>query len=165
MGFQNLIVQLMHESVCKDSQGQTYYAALAPESQHHTNQRFFGGKRNVTAIFIIYKGSNNLEMSVPEDFKDINIRSEELKIVDKIKYRDALFAEYIGTKTDADNKKIPNFTIELEEINETEIGKFLGFWHLMAFYSALLRGVVPFGQPAVEDSKEITVQTIKKLSR
>ncbi len=50
-----LIVQLMHESVCKDGKGQTFYGALAPESQHHTNQRFFGGQRNVVGLFVIQK--------------------------------------------------------------------------------------------------------------
>jgi len=43
MGSLNLIVQLMHESVCKNGKGQTFYGAFSPVAQHHTNQRFFGG--------------------------------------------------------------------------------------------------------------------------
>ncbi len=42
-----LIVQLCHESFGKAGKGQTYFAHEAPESQHHTNQRFFGGQKNI----------------------------------------------------------------------------------------------------------------------
>ena len=44
-GVGELIVQLVHESYCKGGRGQTILWAGAPESQHHTNQRYFGGRR------------------------------------------------------------------------------------------------------------------------
>ncbi|MDA0999651.1 MAG: hypothetical protein O2807_03915, partial [bacterium] len=46
-GLGELIVQLIHESYCKEGQGQTVLFTEAPESQHHTNQRYFGGRPNM----------------------------------------------------------------------------------------------------------------------
>jgi len=46
-----LIIQLMHESVCKHGKGQTFFGDLAPESQHHTNQRFFWWKEKCLRTF------------------------------------------------------------------------------------------------------------------
>ena len=49
-GVGELIVQLVHESYCKGGRGQTILWAGAPESQHHTNQRYFGGRENVVGL-------------------------------------------------------------------------------------------------------------------
>jgi glucose-6-phosphate isomerase len=162
--FQNMIVQLMHESACKDGKGQTFYCSLAPESQHHTNQRFIGGKKNVIGTFIVVKkSSHESKIQVPQELSEINYKGENLSVINGINYQDALRAEYIGTKTDADEKQIPNVTIEIDEISPQSVGELLSFWHLVAFYSSVLRGVNPFDQPAVENSKNITLNEIKKL--
>ncbi len=162
MGFENLIVQLMHESVCKDSKGQTFYAALAPEAQHHTNQRFLGGQKDVAAVFIINK-EGSAKVSVPDDLEGIAIRGTKLGFLNGLAYKDGLYAEYLGTKQDADIEKITNYTISIDQIDEKSVGELLGFWHLVAFYSSLLRQVDPFNQPAVENSKQITVDEIINL--
>ena len=160
--FQNLIVQLMHESVCKDNKGQTFYSSLGPESQHHTNQRFLGGKRNVIGIFMIVKEpENDLRIELPQDIQLIDYKGQKLSLIQNLPYQKALLAEYIGTKEDADRNKIPNVTVELEKITEQTVGMLVSFWHLVAFYSSILRQVDPFNQPAVEASKNITVEVIK----
>jgi len=164
MGFENMIVQLMHESVCKNGQGQTFYAAFSPEAQHHTNQRLLGGRKNVAAIFLKYE-NESISVSVPDDLKDVDIRGEKLDFIDGLPYQKGLLAEYMGTKKDADLNNVPNFTITLQKIDAFEIGELLGFWHLVTFYSCVLRGVNPFDQPAVENSKQITVDEIKKLQK
>lgn len=161
-GIQNLIIQLMHESVCKNGHGQTFYAALSPESQHHTNQRFFGGKKNVAGLFItVSKTSEDFEITVPENIEEIDYKSTPLRILKQLRYAQALRAEYLGTKKDADEKNIPNATIEIDEITPRSMGEFVGFWHMVAFYSSLLRSVNPFDQPAVERSKDITLEVIR----
>ena len=48
----NILMQLLHESSGKEGKGQTLVATFAPESQHHTNQRFFGGKKNMVGCFV-----------------------------------------------------------------------------------------------------------------
>jgi len=169
--FRTLIVQLMHESVCKEGCGQTFYFSEAPESQHHTNQRFFGGKKNVIGTFIITREWFDLsagrhgdeKIAVPQKIADLKLKGLELKKLNNISYQQALLAEYTGTKKEADRLKIPNITLELTEITEETVGELLAFWQLVAFYSALLHDVDPFNEPAVESSKNITIEEIKKL--
>ncbi len=160
--FQNLIIQLMHESVCKDLKGQTFYASMAPESQHHTNQRFLGGKRNVIGTFITSESDLVDRIEIPENLKDVTFKDGNLSVIDGIKYQKALDSEYYGTKKDADRLLIPNVTIKLSAINEQTVGELISFWHMVAFYSSILRGVDPFDQPAVENSKNITLNILKK---
>jgi len=161
--FQNLIIQLMHESVCKNGKGQSFYAALAPESQHHTNQRFLGGKKNVIGTFlIINKPVSDIKLDIPKKIADVNYKGSKLKILDSLSLNFALLAEYYGTKRDADKNQVPNVTISIEKIGERSVGQLISFWHLVAFYSSIMRGVNPFDQPAVENSKNITLQIIKE---
>lgn len=164
-GFENLIVQLMHESVCKDNKGQTVYFSMGPEAQHHTNQRFIGGKKNVIGTFIVEKNKNvEIKIEVPDELQDIDYKGDRLSIINNLPYQTALKAEYLGTKKDADAKSIPNVTITTDEVNELTVGQMVSFWHLVAFYSSVLRDVDPFDQPAVEDSKNITLNIIKNNS-
>ena len=162
-GFQNLIIQLMHESVCKDGKGQTFYISMAPESQHHTNQRFLGGKRNVIGTFICSTDTPEDEkIMIPDKISSIGYKGEKLGFINGLNYQEALRAEYQGTKQDADRLEIPNVTIELGKINEETVGELVSFWHMVAFYSSILRKVDPFDQPAVETSKNITLDIIKE---
>jgi len=162
--FRTLIIQLMHESVCKDGKGQTFYFSEAPECQHHTNQRFFGGKKNVIGTFItMKKWWDDKEIKIPERIADLELKGLPLKKLDGLSYSDALNLEYHGTKTEADRLEIPNVTVELEGITNQSVGELLAFWQLVAFYSAILRGVDPFNEPAVTNSKNITIEEIKKL--
>jgi len=162
--FRTLIVQLMHESVCKSGKGQTFYFSEAPECQHHTNQRFFGGKKNVIGTFITVKTwYDDKKISVPTEIADLNLKGLELKKLDNISYQQALLAEYHGTKTEADRLGIPNVTIELPEMSNQVVGGLLSFWQLVAFYSAIIRDVDPFNEPAVTNSKNLTIEEIRKL--
>ncbi len=151
--FQCLISQLFHETICKEGVGQTVYCAIAPESQHHTNQRFFGGRKNVIGIFLTLKNTGKLKLP--------NITQEEFKEFSNLELSQALKYEFYGTYQNAINKKIPVLHIELSSLREKEIAKFIGFLHYLVIYSATLRNVDPFNQPAVEDSKKITIQLIK----
>ena len=76
-----LIIQLMHESVCKDGKGQTFFGDEAPESQHHSNQRFFGGKKNCVGLFITRKKVENTEKVVVEEkVKDISLGKNKINL-------------------------------------------------------------------------------------
>jgi len=159
-GFENLIVQLMHESVCKDGAGQTFYFAMGPEAQHHTNQRFLGGNKNVIGTFITAGSASVDKIDIPDDLKKIDYKGKELGSINGIKYQEALNAEYLGTKGDADEKSVPNVTIDIDRVNEKTVGQMVSLWHLVAFYSSIMRKVNPFDQPAVERSKDITLDIL-----
>jgi len=161
--FRTLIVQLMHETVCKQGRGQTFYFSEAPECQHHTNQRFFGGKKNVIGVFITTeKSADDKKISLPKEIENIELKRLVLKKLENITYQQALLAEYKGTKTEANRLAIPNITIELANTEDQSLGELLAFWQLVAFYSAIIRNVNPFDEPAVTNSKNITIEEIKK---
>ncbi|MBW2971793.1 hypothetical protein KY359_02040 [Candidatus Woesearchaeota archaeon] len=164
VGFENLIVQLMHESVCKKDRGQTFYCAEAPESQHHTNQRFFGGKKNVVGLFMTVENQddNDSKVVVPDAIRGVGVRGGKLKDISNVPYFKALEYEFKGTYQDAVNKKIPVAHLSLDKVSAFTVGEFIGFWHYVAVYSSMLRDVDPYDQPQVESSKDISFKLRKE---
>jgi len=161
-GFNHLITQLMHESVCKSGKGQTIFATTAPESQHHSNQRFFGGPKNMAGVFITVKNSNNkINISVSGNCKDILLRDGKLEILDGIDLNQSLQYEALGTIEDASSQKIPLAHVEIEKISPESMGEYLVFWQFVAYYSAVIRGQNPFDQSQVEKSKIISFELRK----
>jgi len=166
VGFLPLVVQLMHETICKDGKGQTVYGDLAPECQHHTNQRFFGGKKNAIGLFIDVKCEDkDSKVLFPEDYADIKLRNSRLKDIIGISYAKSLAFEMQGTYQDAVNKKIPVVKISIGRVDERSVGQFLGFLQYLAVYSGIIRNVNPYGQPQVESSKEISFMLRKKYKK
>lgn len=163
-GFQNLIVQLMHETVNKKGKGQTVYCAEAPESQHHTNQRFFGGRKNVIGVFVTVENQEDNEktVNVPDSIRKIKVRDGLLNDIDQVTYAKSLEFEFKGTYQDAIKKKIPCAKVSIDKTSPFCIGEFIAFWHYVATYSAWLRGVDPFDQPQVESSKDISFRLRKE---
>lgn len=157
-GFQNLIVQLMHETVGKKKKGQTIFCADAPDSQHHTNQRFFGGKRNVLGIFLTVENQqdNDTKVKVPPSIRQIKARDGTIGDVNGVPYAKALEYEFRGTYEDAIDKNIPVAHISLDKVSAFSVGELMAFWHYVAVYSAWLRDLNPFDQPQVESSKDIS---------
>ncbi|HMQ01943.1 MAG TPA: hypothetical protein PKD79_02645 [Candidatus Doudnabacteria bacterium] len=163
--FSNLIVQLCHESFGKEGKGQTYFAHEAPESQHHTNQRFFGGRKNIAGWFIgSHKSQTDLQTAVPEKLQDVPLKEQTLLTLDSIPLQDALSFEREATIDDAKLNNIPCVDMQLEEISEHHLGELIAFWQMFAVYSALLRGVNPFDQPQVEASKKISFARREKFN-
>ncbi len=155
--FSELIMQLMHETVCKEGKGQTFLALAAPQAQHHTNQRFFDGKGNMVGFFIrVENYQEDMKLKVKANVKDISLREKNLGILDGISLGKTLECEYLGTRQNASRLKIPNLTLTLDKISPESVGEFLAFWHYVAFYSTLLRDLEVFTQPAVEASKDIS---------
>ncbi|MCK4588892.1 MAG: hypothetical protein KAT77_00480 [Nanoarchaeota archaeon] len=162
-GFVNLIVQLIHESSGKEGKGQTIFGGLGPETQHHTNQRFFGGKKNVVGLFVkVDKFDKDFKTKVAAGLKKINLKDDFLNVLNNIPLSKAVDYEFEGTFRDAVRNKIPVCSIVLDKISEETIGEFMGLWHYMAVYSSLLRGVDPYDQPQVEASKSISFELRKQ---
>lgn len=152
-----IIVQLCHESFGKAGKGQTYFAHEAPESQHHTNQRFFGGQKNIAGFFFSAKNfQNNSTVVYPAETHSVQIRGRHVADVSKIPLEKIMQFELQGTLEDAKINSIPLAHLEVENFSAFEMGKFSAFWQLYAVYSSLLRGVDPYNQPQVENSKNIS---------
>ncbi len=153
-GFYPLLVQLMHESVCKNGEGQTFYGDLGPEYQHHTNQRLFGGKENVIPIFI-ESAHEHQSLEVDEDLKELDLRGRKLGDLDGQNLEESLNAEASGVKEALRNEDRPFIEIKIEQVSYGEIGEFMAFLQFLAVYSGWSRDVNPFNQPDVEKSKDL----------
>lgn len=153
-GFYPLFVQLMHETVCKEGEGQTVYGDIGPECQHHTNQRVFGGNDNVVTMFFRSEAHEMKKLDVPDHLNDIDIRGRELGNLQGQELKESLKAEYQGVKDTMDEEDMPNITISVDDVSHRSLGKLVSFMQYMAVYSAWMRGVDPFNQPDVEKSKD-----------
>ncbi len=152
-----LIVQLCHESFGKEGRGQTYFAHEAPESQHHTNQRFFGGPKNICGIFTTVENfQNNTVVEYPENVQEVWIKSIQLKDINSIPLAKAINFEAHGSMEDARIHGIPLVHISLDSVSPEEVGALTAFWQMYAVYASALRNVDPFNQPQVENSKAIS---------
>ncbi len=153
----SLIIQLCHESFGKDGEGQTYFAHHAPESQHHTNQRFFGGRKNIAGWFMSAdKPQTDSVTSIPDPIKQSTLRSNTVGILDEIPLSVSLRSELDGTLEDAKLNNIPVILQTITARTPAEVGGLIAFWQLYAVYGSLLRNVDPFNQPQVENSKKIS---------
>ncbi|MFB6191012.1 MAG: hypothetical protein ABEJ64_01140, partial [Candidatus Nanohaloarchaea archaeon] len=154
-GFKPLFVQLMHETVAKNGEGQFVAGDHGPEFQHHTNQRIFGGKKNVLPVFFRTENHEESEITVPEELGDVDLRGKSLEMLDSRTLQESLVAEYRGVKDALDEEDMPNLTISFTELSHEAAGKLVAFLQYVAVYSAWLRDVDPFSQPDVERSKRL----------
>lgn len=153
-GYLPLQIQLMHETVCKNGEGQTIYGDLGPEYQHHTNQRLFGGKQNVIPLFITLENHEKDErIHIEKDIRDIELKNHKLKDLEANTYSQSLKKEYKGVKQTLIKEKKPLIEINLKEIKEKAIGEYTALLQSIAVYSAHYRNVNPYNQPDVEKSK------------
>ena len=140
-GVGELIVQLVHESYCKVGRGQTILWAGAPESQHHTNQRYFGGRENVVGLSIC-----------------VGRFQEDEALAGGVTCTEFLHMEHAGVVTEAESRGTPHMALTLDSLAVADVCGLIALWQWAAVYGGLLRGVNPFDQPAVEGSKQATLE-------
>lgn len=158
------ITQLFHESFGKDGKGMTVLAVQAPESQHHTNQRFFGGRKNMVGLFMgVMSQKSDIKLSIPAALQDISLRTGNLSSIDGLNLSRSFFSEYIGTYADAKMQGIPLIEVGVERIDGPNTGRLMAFWHYTTVFSSYLRGVDPYDQPQVEASKVISFEERLKI--
>lgn len=152
-----LATQLCHESFGKNGKGQTYLFAEGSEVQHHTTQRFFGGRKNIAGWFIdVHNFTNQLVTSYPTSVHSVPFRKQPLFDLNKIPLQESQHAELQGTLEDAKLTGIPSVHMQLSAVEPVELGRFIAFWQLYVVYASLLRQVNPFDQPGVERGKQIS---------
>ena len=157
-----MLSQLFHETFGKNKKGITVYGGLAPETQHHCNQRFFGGRKDSQALIIYAK--SNLSFKLDNNkIPKIKYSGYELKRVSGLDFNELVHKEFLGTVKTAIARKIPVAYITLK-INHKNAGELLMFFYLTAYISAVLRKVNPFDQPDVELSKQESLKEIFESS-
>jgi glucose-6-phosphate isomerase len=150
--FNALVTQLLHETLGKERKGPTVLCFEGPECQHHTNQRILDGAEDVQTLFITSGRDPTDEIRWEE--KEIPIRGRTLGEMSGYDLSKAMEGEYTGVMRDMEEREMPFARIHLRSEGPEEIGFYVGMWHYLAYYFALLRNVNPFNQPAVEGAKQ-----------
>lgn len=164
-GFNKWYIQLWGESLGKIdanniNQGLTPIGLLGPVDQHSFLQLIVEGKRDKTVTFIKIK-----------DFKDdTKIASIPLNSLEELDYINGLdFRELINLQADATiasvqeyKKDIPIDLIEIEEINEFEIGTLLFYYELLTSIVGKFLRINTYNQPGVESGKIILKENLQK---
>jgi glucose-6-phosphate isomerase len=156
-GFMELFMQLIHESVGKNGRGPTIIPVAAPESQHHSNQRYYGGRKNMQGLFLVIdKYQNKERFEVSTKVGDITLRNLPLSKMTSLKLEDSMKAEFVGNWKDSRKRGVPAAVMHLEKLDEISVGYLTGFFHYLTVYLSWLNKVNPYDQPEVETSKEIS---------
>lgn len=153
--------QLMGESIGKkqDLDGNEVRAGITPivsigsTDLHSMAQLYYGGpKDKITTIISVKDQEDGVAEYVPQNgwFSNI-VAGIEGKTFDEIS--NAILGGVIQAYK---KNELPFMTIELEEINEYELGKFMQMKMFEIIYLAKLMNVNAFDQPSVEDYKEET---------
>ena len=166
-GFMPLLTQLIHESTGQQGKGFTIFGDAAPESHHHTNQRFFGGRRDVVGLFIAVQDidGGRSKISIPRELRSIRYRGGQLGDINGLPYQAGLGADLAGTLHHAAAAKIPHVLITIDEWNDRTAGELLAFWQLTVYYLTLFLGLEPFEQPDVERAKIVSWRERLKYAR
>lgn len=154
-GFYPLTVQLMHETVCKEGEGQSVFGDLGPEYQHHTNQRLFGGEEDIMPFFIRSKAHEKERLDVPEDLSDVDLRGRDLGDLDGESYGFAVDSEFRGVELALEEEERPYSVLSINSVGYRSVGRLMAFLQYLAVYSAEIREVDPYSQPDVEKSKKM----------
>ncbi len=165
-GSLELWTQLMHETVCKQGQGQTFLFQEAPECQHHTSQKFFDGPQRMLGLFVKID-KREPDLAIPEDpqLQGLHVGQLPLRSLMGTSMTRVLNTEYEGVRMAADEARIPNATITLDVLNPGTFGELSALMMYVAVYSAWLRGLEAFDQPGVEASKRNAIEARKALIR
>lgn len=140
--------QLFGESEGKDGKGIFPAGVDYTTDLHSMGQYIQSGERHLFETVLNIKNPT----------KDIVFEAEENSL-DKLEYLNGKTMNEVnhmameGTIIAHTNGNVPNVVIEIDEINEYNIGELLYFFEKACGMSAYMLGVNPFNQPGVEDYK------------
>ena len=148
--------QLYGESEGKDNKGIFPTNLDFTTDLHSMGQYIQQGRRNIFET-IIFVNSNY----------DIKI-SKNIDNSDNLNYLDGKTINYINRKAMEGTIKahveggVSNILIELERLDELELGKLIFFFKYACAISSMLMGVNPFDQPGVEEYKKNMFKLLNK---
>ncbi len=161
--FTKWFIQLWAESLGKidkndDSVGLTPIAHIGAVDQHSFLQLIMQGVKDKTVTFIKIKDFEN----------NLTIPNMSLKYLEKTDFANGvLFNELINAECDATKeslitKNIPVDLIEIDKINEENIGQLIAYFELLTSCAGALFGINTYNQPGVELGKKILIKKFKK---
>ena len=142
--FAEWIKQLYGETEGKDGKGLLPISTIQPRDLHSLGQFIQSGNKILFETFIKVKESDKLEY-----------KSSDLHAVNNLVLDSVRTAHYKGD--------VPSIMIELDKLDEKNIGELMMFFMIGAGLSGYLFGVEPFDQPGVEIYKEEVRNNLKNL--
>lgn len=149
--------QLFGESEGKNGKGIFPAGNLFTTDLHSMGQMIQEGKRNIFETVINVKLNRNfIKLPETENNEDnLNyLAGQEIDYINKQAFEGTLIAHVDGN--------VPNIVINLEEINEYNIGQLIFFFEKACAMSAYMLGVNPFNQPGVEEYKRNMMDLLEK---
>ncbi|ABR55599.1 glucose-6-phosphate isomerase [Methanococcus aeolicus] len=142
--------QLWAESIGKNGIGQTPVISLGAKDQHSQLQLYMDGLKNIIITFI----------TVHKFKYDLKIRSSNY--LNNRTLSTLIHSEQKGTEISLTNNKIPNISINIDELNEYTIGKLIYLYEMQTAFMGELLEINAFNQPAVEGGKIITRKLLEE---
>lgn len=142
--FAEWIKQLYGETEGKDGKGLLPISTIQPRDLHSLGQFIQSGNKILFETFIKVKESMKLS------YKSSDLHSVNNLVLDSV-------------RTAHNKGDVPSLLIEIERIDEYNIGELMMFFMIGAGLSGYLFGVEPFDQPGVEIYKEEVRNNLKNL--
>ena len=149
--------QLYGESEGKDQKGIFPAGVDFTTDLHSMGQYIQEGRRNLFETVIrIEKSESDIDLKEEEDNLDgLNyLAGKSLDYVNKKAMEGTIKAHVSGD--------VPNIVINIEKLDEENIGELIYFFEKACSVSGLILGVNPFNQPGVEEYKKNMFKLLKK---
>lgn len=149
--------QLFGESEGKDNKGIFPTSVVFTTDLHSLGQIIQEGKRNIfETVISVDKPIHDIEIKEDEDNLDgLNyLKGKTVDEVNKVATEATIEAHVTG--------KVPNIVLNLERIDEYNIGKLIYFFEYAIGVSGYVLGVNPFNQPGVEEYKNNMFRMLEK---
>ena len=149
--------QLYGESEGKEQKGIFPAGVDFTTDLHSMGQYIQEGRRNLFETVINIKNvKSDIKINIDEDNLDgLNyLAGKSIDFVNKKAMEGTIKAHVTGD--------VPNILIDVEELNEENIGELIYFFEKACSMSGMILGVNPFNQPGVEEYKKNMFKLLKK---
>ncbi len=149
--------QLYGESEGKDLKGIFPAGVDLTTDLHSMGQYIQDGRRDLIET-VLKVGTNSSEMTIQPDDRNLDglnyLQGKTLGYVNNKAMEGTVLAHVSGN--------VPNFMIEIERIDEENIGELIYFFEKACAISGTILGVNPFNQPGVEEYKKNMFRLLEK---
>lgn len=157
--FSRWFCQLWAESLGKQGLGLTPYPAVGATDQHSQMQLYMEGPKDKCLVFVHVKNQREmLPVPFPAELADLPafalLRNQSVGAL--------LDAEFRATRDAVTEAKIPNCTLEVDQLDAYSLGALFYFWEAATAIAGAALGVNPFDQPGVEAAKILTKKYLAK---
>lgn len=145
-------VQLWGESLGKDGKGFTPIAALGATDQHSILQLLRDGPDDKVTMFVTVDRVED-EVKIPRLMFLKTAQFPAFQILEGNSLHSLLRYEYQATSLVLTRQNRPNFTIQLDRLDERSMGALYFAYSVLTAVAGTLWEVNPFDQPGVEEGK------------